>query len=63
MLKTGLKTVFAVCLIIWLVGCSVNKKEIDDCVRLCESNGGIDYLKPQPGFLFCSCANGVGKTL
>ena len=62
-LKTRLSTVFAVCFIFGLVGCAIQKETIDECVKLCDPNGGMLNIQDGPVGCTCRCANGLIKTI
>lgn len=60
MLKTRLKTVFAICLIFGLVGCTISSKDINKGLEKCEKNGGLKELHYDgPSNLTAYCNNGA----
>ena len=58
-LKKRLSILIAVCFIFGLVGCSIERNQIEKCAELCKPNGGLNNLsKGVPGgAVHCYCVN------
>ena len=58
-LAKNMTTLITICFIGGLVGCGVLKKDIDDCVKLCVPNDGVDEMWQlfPGGLVHCRCGN------
>jgi hypothetical protein len=57
------KALVAVCLISGLVGCAIEREEINACIEVCASNGGMKNIQDSAYGPTCRCVNGLMKTM